>query len=319
VAKQELRRCESSLEESRREEKRLRREVVEVCDASEKATTKAVAGAVELVVKREFDKHESQQRRLRLAAEVRVGAFPNHRQLFADCPYIAQYILTLCFTYRKTSGRESERLAVKVRTLTKQLVTLERERDNELGAERQIHDESLRKKDAVIRELRIARDALLAETRVAKATAAAAHASRRVEHAARLEMLDCLPIERINHGSPERLTTRTRSARSSPFASPMKASPAVRKEKTTNLRSLLAAQAQSAIQSPRPKGMENNARFCDLSGASDDDDCAPTELPSVSLADLEKSPSWQLQRRLTSLEARAAALLLDEEDEAARR
>jgi hypothetical protein len=42
--------------------------------------------------------------------------------------------------------------------------------------------------------------------------------------------------------------------------------------------------------------------------------CAP-----VSLEDLEKSPSWQLQRRLESLEARAAALLLDEEEEAARR
>ena len=34
---------------------------------------------------------------------------------------------------------------------------------------------------------------------------------------------------------------------------------------------------------------------------------------AVSRADLEASPSWQLQRRLRSLEARAAALLLDEE------
>ena len=42
-------------------------------------------------------------------------------------------------------------------------------------------------------------------------------------------------------------------------------------------------------------------------------------LPPVSLEDLEKSPSWQLQRRLESLEARAAALLLDEEAEATRR
>ena len=42
-------------------------------------------------------------------------------------------------------------------------------------------------------------------------------------------------------------------------------------------------------------------------------------LPPVSREDLEKSPSWQLQRRLESLEARAAALLLDEEEEAARR
>ena len=36
---------------------------------------------------------------------------------------------------------------------------------------------------------------------------------------------------------------------------------------------------------------------------------------AVSRADLEASPSWQLQRRLRSLEARAAALLLDEEGE----
>jgi hypothetical protein len=38
---------------------------------------------------------------------------------------------------------------------------------------------------------------------------------------------------------------------------------------------------------------------------------------AVTLADLEASPSWQLQRRLQSLERRAAALLEDEEEEAA--
>ena len=38
---------------------------------------------------------------------------------------------------------------------------------------------------------------------------------------------------------------------------------------------------------------------------------------AVTLADLEASPSWQLQRRLQSLERRAAALLDDEEEEAA--
>ena len=55
--------------------------------------------------------------------------------------------------------------------------------------------------------------------------------------------------------------------------------------------------------------------------AKDDDEDVSfgARLPPVSLEDLEKSPSWQLQRRLESLEARAAALLLDEEEEAARR
>jgi hypothetical protein len=51
----------------------------------------------------------------------------------------------------------------------------------------------------------------------------------------------------------------------------------------------------------------------------DEDVSFGARLPPVSLEDLEKSPSWQLQRRLESLEARAAALLLDEEEEAARR
>ena len=37
----------------------------------------------------------------------------------------------------------------------------------------------------------------------------------------------------------------------------------------------------------------------------------------MTLADLEASPSWQLQRRLQSLERRAAALLEDEEEEGA--
>ena len=43
----------------------------------------------------------------------------------------------------------------------------------------------------------------------------------------------------------------------------------------------------------------------------------PRALPTVtvSMEDLEKSPSWQLRRRLQSLEARAARLLEEEEEE----
>ena len=42
--------------------------------------------------------------------------------------------------------------------------------------------------------------------------------------------------------------------------------------------------------------------------------CLSVYMGAVDRADLEASPGWLLQQRLTSLEARAAALLLEEEE-----
>ena len=65
--------------------------------------------------------------------------------------------------------------------------------------------------------------------------------------------------------------------------------------------------------------MKRDARAESVGGSYEQTVGAHKSCAPVSLEDLEKSPSWQLQRRLESLEARAAALLLDEEEEAARR
>ena len=94
----------------------------------------------------------------------------------------------------------------------------------------------------------------------------------------------------------------------------------------TSLHSMLASQTRGEGEVTRSKTKRTLTKKMsrddpDLSFYAPDDMSSPptSRMLPVSLEDLEKSPSWQLQRRLESLEARAAALLLDEEEEAARR
>ena len=300
--KAEVERLESSLSESRREQTRLRHEVVQVADAADTEIKQAVSNAVTITSKRLQETFEADSRRLRLAAE--------------------------------TATREAERLGVKILRLEQLVVKTEQNCEIEIREERKLHEETIAKKESTIRELRLARDALLAEQRELKASAAAAHATRRVEKVARRDTLETL--ERINASSPSFGTGRAAvnsAAFSSPIHSPARKTPTRRSaalvspvKQKTSLHSMLASQTRGEGEVTRSKTKRTLTKKMsrddpDLSFYAPDDMSSPptSRMLPVSLEDLEKSPSWQLQRRLESLEARAAALLLDEEEEAARR
>jgi hypothetical protein len=173
------------------------------------------------------------------------------------------------------------------------------------------------------------------------ARAAAADAGRRVERKARRETLETL--ERVAGSapsSPARAAKTTHAfgatslGASSPrgYMSPKSMSPkSSPKKRLTNEPFVSSKQKPSGslgsllsrvgtVSGERAPGRKNRDVLTESVGVGGSYEqivgarCAP-----VSLEDLEKSPSWQLQRRLESLEARAAALLLDEEEEAARR
>jgi myosin heavy subunit len=287
-----------------------RREVVSVARAADKQAIVFSERAARDGAQRERERHEASTRRFRLEAE--------------------------------TAQKEAERCASLLRRAELVAARGKKEAETALVAERAAFDATVAKRDAAIRELKVARDALLAERRELKASAAAADASRRVERAARRETLDAL--ERVKHAPGSPASPRAKSGTTTPKATktpPKTLSPA--KSARTKTRAPLGAllsraggvPGASASFSKTPRGERSRtvrepfSEVCsDASSVSregddakdDDEDVSfGARLPPVSLEDLEKSPSWQLQRRLESLEARAAALLLDEEEEAARR
>ena len=217
-----------------------------------------------------------------------------------------------------------------------------KESETVLVAERKVFDETITKRDSVIRELRVARDALLAERRELKASAAAADAGRRVERRARRETLETL--ERVAGSAPSSparaaKTTSTHAfgatslGASSPrgYMSPKSMSPksspkkrlanepfvSSKQKPSGSLGSLLSR--VGTVSGERAPGRRKRDPLTTESVGGSYEQIVGARCAPVSLEDLEKSPSWQLQRRLESLEARAAALLLDEEEEAARR
>jgi hypothetical protein len=307
--KRALERSEIKTRESRDECARVRREVIAVADAADAAASASAARAARDGALRERERHEAESRRLRLEAE--------------------------------TARKEAERFAAAARRAELVAAKDRKESETVLVAERKVFDETITKRDSVIRELRVARDALLAERRELKANAAAADAGRRVERRARRETLETL--ERVAGSAPSSparaaKTTSTYAfgatslGASSPrgYMSPKSMSPkSSPKKRLTNepfvsskpkpsgsLGSLLSR--VGTVSGERAPGRKKRDPLTESVGGSYEQivgaRCAP-----VSLEDLEKSPSWQLQRRLESLEARAAALLLDEEEEAARR
>jgi hypothetical protein len=305
--KRALERSEIKTRESRDECARVRREVIAVADAADAAASASAARAARDGALRERERHEAESRRLRLEAE--------------------------------TARKEAERFAAAARRAELVAAKDRKESETVLVAERKVFDETITKRDSVIRELRVARAALLAERRELKANAAAADAGRRVERRARRETLETL--ERVAGSapsSPARAAKTTHAfgatslGASSPrgYMSPKSMSPkSSPKKRLTNepfvsskpkpsgsLGSLLSR--VGTVSGERAPGRKKRDPLTESVGGSYEQivgaRCAP-----VSLEDLEKSPSWQLQRRLESLEARAAALLLDEEEEAARR
>ena len=71
----------------------------------------------------------------------------------------------------------------------------------------------------------------------------------------------------------------------------------------------------AAAASPRP-GVFRNGHDATVTTYDPSSYASPPRATAtVSMEDLEKSPSWQLRRRLQSLEARAARLLEEEEEE----
>ena len=299
---------ERDVSEIKNERDAARREVVSVARAADKQAVETAARAARDGAQRERERHEAATRRFRLEAE--------------------------------TAQKEAERCASLLNRAELVAARDKKEAEAALVAERAAFDATVAKRDAAIRELKVARDALLAERRELKASAAAADASRRVERAARRETLDAL--ERVKHapGSPAASpraksgTPLTGSIGSpKPTPTPPRLSPA--KSARTKTRAPLGALLSRAGGVPgasarTPPSLTERRRtvrepFSEVSEErkededEDEDVSFGARLPPVSLEDLEKSPSWQLQRRLESLEARAAALLLDEEEEAARR
>ena len=299
-----LERSETQTRESRDECARVRREVIAVADAADAAASAAAARAARDGALRERERHEAETRRLRLEAE--------------------------------TARKEAERFAASARRAEMVSARVERESETVLVAERKVFDETLAKRDSVIRELRVARDALLAERRELKASAAAADAGRRVERRARRETLETLErvagpssapssparAAKTTHAfgasSPRSMTPRSMSPRSSPKR-PTNELLVSKKKPSSSLGALLSRAGTVAGASAGSARMKRDARAESVGGSYEQTVGAHKSCAPVSLEDLEKSPSWQLQRRLESLEARAAALLLDEEEEAARR
>ena len=299
---------ERDVSEIKNERDAARREVVSVARAADKQAVETAARAARDGAQRERERHEAATRRFRLEAE--------------------------------TAQKEAERCASLLNRAELVAARDKKEAEAALVAERAAFDATVAKRDAAIRELKVARDALLAERRELKASAAAADASRRVERAARRETLDVL--ERVKHapGSPA-ASPRAKSGTpligsiGSPKATPTPPRLSPAKSARTKTRAPLGALLSRAGGVPgasarTPPSLTERRRtvrepFSEVSeerkeGEDEDEDVSfGARLPPVSLEDLEKSPSWQLQRRLESLEARAAALLLDEEEEAARR
>ena len=299
---------ERDVSEIKNERDAARREVVSVARAADKQAVETAARAARDGAQRERERHEAATRRFRLEAE--------------------------------TAQKEAERCASLLNRAELVAARDKKEAEAALVAERAAFDATVAKRDAAIRELKVARDALLAERRELKASAAAADASRRVERAARRETLDAL--ERVKHapGSPA-ASPRAKSGTpligsiGSPKATPTPPRLSPAKSARTKTRAPLGALLSRAGGVPgasarTPPSLTERRRtvrepFSEVSeerkeGEDEDEDVSfGARLPPVSLEDLEKSPSWQLQRRLESLEARAAALLLDEEEEAARR
>ena len=151
--KRALERSEIKTRESRDECARVRREVIAVADAADAAASASAARAARDGALRERERHEAESRRLRLEAE--------------------------------TARKEAERFAAAARRAELTSARDRKESETVLVAERKVFDETITKRDSVIRELRVARDALLAERRELKANAAAADAGRRVERLAR--------------------------------------------------------------------------------------------------------------------------------------
>jgi hypothetical protein len=305
--KRALERSEIKTRESRDECARVRREVIAVADAADAAASASAARAARDGALRERERHEAESRRLRLEAE--------------------------------TARKEAERFAAAARRAELVAAKDRKESETVLVAERKVFDETITKRDSVIRELRVARDALLAERRELKANAAAADAGRRVERRARRETLETLQrVAGSAPSSPARAAKTTHAfgatslGASSPrgYMSPKSMSPkSSPKKRLTNEPFVSSKQKPSGslgsllsrvgtVSGERAPGRKKRDPLTESVGGSYEQivgaRCAP-----VSLEDLEKSPSWQLQRRLESLEARAAALLLDEEEEAARR
>ena len=285
-----------------------RREVVSVARAADKQTIVVSERAACDGAQRERERHEASTRRFRLEAV--------------------------------TAQKEAERCASLLRRAELVAARGAKEFETTLNAERAAFDATVAKRDAAIRELKVARDALLAERRELKANAAAADASRRVERAARRETLDAL--ERVKHAPGSPASPRAKSGTTTPKATktPPRLSPAKNAGRTKTRAPLGALLSRAGgvpgasartprgergsrtltVREPFSREVSEDASCVSREGDDDDEDVSfGARLPPVSLEDLEKSPSWQLQRRLESLEARAAALLLDEEEEAARR
>ena len=307
--KRRLDATERDVSEMKNERDAARREVVTVARAADKQTIVISERAACDGAQRERERHEASTRRFRLEAV--------------------------------TAQKEAERCASLLRRAELVAARGAKEFETTLNAERVAFDATVAKRDAAIRELKVARDALLAERRELKANAAAADASRRVERAARRETLDAL--ERVKHapGSPASpRSPRAKSGTTTPKATktpPRFLSPAKNAGRTKTrapLGALLSraggvpgasartprGERSRTVGEPFSREVSEDASSVSREGDDDDEDVSfGARLPPVSLEDLEKSPSWQLQRRLESLEARAAALLLDEEEEAARR
>ena len=271
-----------------------------MADAADAAASASAARAARDGALSERERHEAESRRLRLEAE--------------------------------TARKEAERFAAAARRAELTSARDRKESETVLVAERKVFDETITKRDSVIRELRVARDALLAERRELKANAAAADAGRRVERLARRETLETLQrVAGSAPSSPARAAKTTHAfgatslGASSPrgYMSPKSMSP-----KSSPKKRLTNEPFVSSKQKPSGSLGSLLSRVGTVSGERDPltesvggsyEQIVGARCAPVSLEDLEKSPSWQLQRRLESLEARAAALLLDEEEEAARR
>ena len=280
--------------------------------AADKQAVETAARAARDGAQRERERHEAATRRFRLEAE--------------------------------TAQKEAERCASLLNRAELVAARDKKEAEAALVAERAAFDATVAKRDAAIRELKVARDARFSRSGVSSRRAPPpqtrpdASSARRGANARRAGAGEARAREpRGVAESPKRdaFNRVNRVAETDADAAALESRQERQNQNArTSRRALLSraggvrdgASARTPPRRSRSRAANRPAnRFRRFrkkekkTKTKTKTTSAGARLPPVSLEDLEKSPSWQLQRRLESLEARAAALLLDEEEEAARR
>ena len=160
-------------------------------------------------------------------------------------------------------------------------------------------EEKIDAREATITELRRERNALLADAR------------QRSQYGGGVGVGGYASAAKSVRGG---FSTQPRRSEFSPSKPPSRRAAAAPPPTTSATTTTTTAKTTNKKQ-PRSLG----SLLAAAAGDDDDDDAVVVrtstgELPGISRADIEASPSWQLQRRLGELEARAAALLQEEED-----